>query len=85
MIWRETGLMPKIGVAGVGVDGRSLLLVLIWCVHWMWLTFYLMTAAFLISAVFDFMGYDIYNGTRKLRRMIAGSRVASRRADQKLS
>lgn len=84
-MWRETGLWPKVGLMGIEVDGRTSIMFVVWCVHWSWITFNAAIILIAILGVFEYFGYDIYYGARKIRRSIGGRSISTRRAGQHIS
>lgn len=72
MIWRETGETARIGFGGFGVDARAGFLIIIWAIHFMWLTFLLMIGVMGVLGLFAALGMTAHEAWRRIRRGIAG-------------
>jgi len=85
MISRETGSWAKIGMIDAGIDARVSFLIIIWAVHMMWSTFYIMIAAMGILTILQFLGMTGGEAMRRLRRKLGGNTIYIKRLDRIIS
>jgi len=85
MISRETGSWAKIGFMDVGIDARVALLVIVWAVHMMWTTFYIMLGAMTLLTILQVFGMSGAEAGRRLRRKLGGNAIYIKRFDRIVS
>jgi len=82
---RETGDWALFGFAGFGVDARAVVTVVVWLVHMMSVTFYLMCIVFVGLGALQIAGKSANDAWRNLRRSLAGKYVHVRRFNRIIS
>lgn len=70
--WRNSGLMPRLGLLVVSIDARATLPIILVLFHISWTTFYIFLGAVILFSVLEFYGYTFSVATRRLRALIAG-------------
>ena len=82
---RETGAWAKIGFMDIGIDARVFILVIIWAVHMMWLTFYIMLGGMFLLTVLQIFGMSGAEALRRLRRKLGGKVIYIKKLDRIIS
>lgn len=70
MHWRDSGRVVKF----FKVDGRVAIGLVIWIIHWSWVTFSLAVGLMIFFGILERFDYTLPNAARKLRILLIGKK-----------